>query len=351
MLPALSCRYPIPPTLAAGIFPNCTILDFEQQAIDLLGLAGGRAISFNPIIEQNSNRADFEAHAQLMAETQPTAFGGANLSVRTEGSRIVADGIYCVCSVDNGARARQDEPGRAAGRGTLEASKYPTTMVPVYQIAPIATNAKAVMFNLHVEAARVRALDDMLTYKVPALTAVLQLVQDKDPQPSSILFYPVFERFPQQNAKTAKAKPEVKGSISVVFSWDAVLADTVPDHVRGMVVVLKTSANQKYSFTMDGGKVTFLCDPAAQNMTAENSAAQNLTSCEGDKHDTAFDAFKQEVNTYCQPIDDHALACTCAQTHACAQTSYMPHACTHAYAHACTMRTGANIDPGGGSNA
>ena len=167
MLPAPPGHCPIAPTLTAGIFPNCTILDFEQQAIDLLGLAGGRAISFNPIIEQSSNRADFEAHAQLMAETQPTAFGGAkSVSVRTPGSRIVADGIYCVCSVDNGNRTRQDEPGRAAGRGTLEASKYPTTMVPVYQIAPIETNAKAVMFNLHVEAARVRALDDMLTYKV-----------------------------------------------------------------------------------------------------------------------------------------------------------------------------------------
>jgi len=33
----------------------------------------------------------------------------------------------------------------------------------------------AVMFNLHVESARVRALDDMLTYKVPTLTAVLQV--------------------------------------------------------------------------------------------------------------------------------------------------------------------------------
>ena len=51
-------------------------------------------------------------------------------------------------------------------------------MVPVYQIAPMATNSKAVMFNLHVESARVRALDDMLKYRVPALTAVLQLVQD-----------------------------------------------------------------------------------------------------------------------------------------------------------------------------
>ena len=342
MLPSPPGHCPIAPTLTAGIFPNCTILDFEQQAIDLLGLAGGRAISFNPIIEQSSNRADFEAHAQLMAETQPTAFGGAkSVSVRTNGSRIVADGIYCVCSVDNGNRTRQDEPGRAAGRGTLEASKYPTTMVPVYQIAPIETNAKAVMFNLHVEAARVRALDDMLTYKVPALTAVLQLVQDQDPRPSSILFYPVFEHFPQQSAKTAAAKPEVKGSISIVFSWDAVLADTVPDHVRGMVVVLKTTANQSYSFKMDGGNVTFMCEPGTKN----------LTDCQGDKHDTAFDAFKQEVISYRQPIDDHTFACTCAQTRASAQTSYMPHACTHAYAHACTMRAGENIDPGGGSRA
>ena len=93
-----------------GVFPNCTILDFEQHVIDLLDLAAGRAISFNPVVDVG-NRADFETYAKVMAETEPTAFGGArSVKERNAGSRIVADGIYCICSVDGGERKQQDEP-------------------------------------------------------------------------------------------------------------------------------------------------------------------------------------------------------------------------------------------------
>ena len=66
-----------------------------------------------------------------------------------------------------------------------------TKQVPVWQIAPIISNEEAVMFNLHSESNRREALDHMMEYKVPAFTALIQLVQDGSKiRPSSILFYP-----------------------------------------------------------------------------------------------------------------------------------------------------------------
>ena len=83
-----------------------------------------------------------------------------------------------------------DDTGLALGL------RYKTTMVPVWKITPIEGNSKAVMFNLHSEKNRQRALYDMLYYKVPALTAILQLVQDSDLRPSWILFSPGSEMTP-----------------------------------------------------------------------------------------------------------------------------------------------------------
>ena len=114
--------------------------------------------------------------------------------------------------------------------GMEPVSRYNTTMVPVWKIAPIQENSKAVMFNLHSDKNRHRALDDMLYYKVPDLTAILQLVQGYALRTSSILFSPVLKNF---------RKKLVVGSISIVFSWDDVLKKLLPSYLNGIVCVIR----------------------------------------------------------------------------------------------------------------
>ena len=116
-----------------------------------------------------------------------------------------------------------DDTGLALG------SRYKTTMVPVWQISPIEGNSKTVIFNLHSEKNRQRALDYMLYDKVPALTATLQLVQDSGLRPSSILFSPVFNNFRKQL---------VLGSISILFSWDNLLKKLLPSYNNGIVCMI-----------------------------------------------------------------------------------------------------------------
>ena len=102
------------------------------------------------------------------------------------------------------------------------------------------------MFNLHSEKNCQRVLDDMIYYKVPALTAILQLVQDSDLRPSSILFSPVLNNFRKQL---------VVGFISIVFSWDDALKKLLPSYINGIVCVIRTNIGQSYTFLFNGDDV------------------------------------------------------------------------------------------------
>ena len=148
--------------------------------------------------------------------------------------------------------------------------EYSNIMVPVWQIAPYAGNERAVMFNLHSEINRMHALDNMMKYGVTSLTAILQLVQDKDDiRPSAILFYPVFDSFDKNTSKVPV------GSISLVFSWDTFLADVLPDYIKGLVCVLSASTGQTFTYIIRGDDVEFMG--------------------EGDLHDPNYDKYQETV--------------------------------------------------------
>ena len=123
------------------------------------------------------------------------------------------------------------------------------------------------MFNLHSEINRQQALDNMMTYAVPSLTAILQLVQDKDDtRPAAIMFYPVLDAF------DSKA---VVGSVSLVFYWSNFLASLLPGYIKGMVCVLSASTDQVYTYTISGDEVKLMG--------------------EGDLHDPNYDEYQKVV--------------------------------------------------------
>ena len=283
---------------------NVTIPDFQEQTAALLTIADGRALSFNPIITQNTDRIQWEAHA-----THSAWILGSSSLIHTPISkdsewpdnRTVSFGIYS----SNAEREVIYDPGHQIN------STFPNVLVPVWQIAPILGNEKAVMYNLHSERNRMLALDHMMEHKVPALTALLQLVQDgNEKRPSSILFYPVFDTFHRDDEDasavnqdndvvnkvesltdettgeqskvngehrtiTKDAGPNVVGSVSIVFSWDTLLHSIMPDYIKGMVCVLQSSTGQVFSYKLSGDTVTLLG--------------------EGDLHDTKYDKYGRHV--------------------------------------------------------
>jgi class 3 adenylate cyclase len=248
------------------VWPNATMPNFQEQAEGQLTIANGIALSFNPIIRNEEMRRGWEAHAT------ETAFilESDKLLTRDEdctGCRIVEDGIFR--KVDG---VIVDDPGLSPG------SVFATYLVPVWQIYPISTNYKAVMFNLHSETNRQRALDDMLQYRVPTITSLLHLVQHEVMNPSSILFYPVFDTF--EKSSVGSLLREVVGSISIVLSWDDILHSVLPSYITGLIVVLESNLSnemelQRFTYTITGPDVTLIG--------------------EGDMHDPAFDSYRREA--------------------------------------------------------
>lgn len=261
-------------------WPNVTMpsYEFEAQAKGQLEIANGIALSFNPVIN-GKNREAFEAHAAAYADI----LGAEELSTRscndTSGStcRVVADGIFrkAPSPSGDGSLININDPGKSPE------SRYPYTMVPVWQIFPTEVNWRAVMFNLHSETNRQHALDDMLEYKVPAITALLHLVQHKEMNPSSILFYPVFNRLNNERSSNFTRPPrQIVGSISIVFTWEDILRKVLPAYIEGMIVVLESSVSgdvdrQLWTYDVSGETVTLMG--------------------EGDLHDPRFDEFEHGV--------------------------------------------------------
>jgi hypothetical protein len=242
----------------------------REQAKGLLLISNSRALSFNPIITQDVNRLQWEAHAaenaHLLGDPLPM-YGNETWP----DNRTIDFGIH---SRDANKTVIYD-PGYDP-----DSAEYSNIMVPVWQIAPYAGNERAVMFNLHSEINRMYALDNMMKYGVTSLTAILQLVQDKDDiRPSAILFYPVFDSFDKNTSKVPV------GSISLVFSWDTFLADVLPDYIRGLVCVL--SASYAYSSDMEittGQTFTYIIRGDDVELMGE-----------GDLHDPNYNEYQETV--------------------------------------------------------
>jgi len=260
-----------------NVWPNATMPSnyFNELAVGQLEVAGGIALSFNPIVT-GKNRNAFEAHASASAQLlgDDRFFNRSCDDESGSTCRIVADGIFRKANSSSGALINIDDPGSSEG------SRFPDTLVPVWQIYPTKDNWKAVLFNLHAETKRQHALDDMMEYKVPTITSLLHLVQHEEINPSSILFFPVFDRF-----NDFINPREVVGSVSIVFTWEAILRKVLPKYIEGITVVLESSDStdpelqrqQQWTYDISGEEVTLLG--------------------EGDLHEQTFNAFEHRVQT------------------------------------------------------
>eukprot|EP00979_Chaetoceros_neogracilis_P018502 scaffold10691_cov287-Chaetoceros_neogracile.AAC.1 len=160
-------------------------------------------------------------------------------------------------------------------------------MIPVWQIYPTQNNWRAILFNLHSETKRQHALDDMMEYEVPTITSLLHLVQHDEMNPSSILFYPVFDRFESSLKDNSpffgEDSREIVGSVSIVFTWAQILHKVLPNYIEGMHIVLESSdlegpelqLQQQWTYDVSGEEVTLLG--------------------EGDLHEPKFDKFEHKV--------------------------------------------------------
>jgi hypothetical protein len=214
-----------------GAFPNVTFPGFTAFAEAQLQLAQARALSFNPLLPA-AQLAGWTAYARgHLGE-----LGAPASALGTINATAFRTGVY---ERNASNAAVPSAPGRAF-----------TT--PVWQIAPFATNEAAVFYNLHSQVDRQHALDTALTSRLPAVTNIITLVQDRAgnvSRASGIVFAPVFD--------AAAADPTaVVGFTSVVFSWDSFLAASLPAFITGIDAVLSSAGNNAtFTFRIVRGSV------------------------------------------------------------------------------------------------
>lgn len=223
-------------------WPNVTISSFQQQAKVSLAIANCIALSFNPIIT-NETRVGWESYAAETAHDE--------LNVRScDTCRIVSDGIFQSVNDDSHDGIKVYDPGYSPQ------SRYPYVLVPIWQIYPIEKYWKEIMLNLHAEENDQHALDDMLRYKVPTITGLTHNILHNDMNLISVLYYPVMDTF-QQDSK-------VLGSIAIFFTWADMLQHILPSYIQGLFVVLEKIAannetdNEIFTYDVRGSNVTLL---------------------------------------------------------------------------------------------
>ena len=234
------------------MLPNYTIPGFEKIVHNINKLSNARVTSFSPLLTTKT-RGSWEAYA---AQNVGLLMGPPSLTVSTNSSWIVADGIYTII---NG------KPSKAPL--VAVASSHPDLLFPIWNIAPIVNNSAAIMYDPHSDrGSRTKAIDRVVDTMQGAPSDVVQLVFDTVRfRPSTVLYFPV-----------TNSSSEMVGLLGIAFTWDQVFENVLPSYLNRIYCVVSTST---ISFTLSfaNGLVTVLG--------------------EGDLHDRAFDQYASVIVT------------------------------------------------------
>jgi hypothetical protein len=212
--------------------PNVTFPGYEAIAIKINSLASLRALSFAPLVDTSipGQRAQFEAFARKNIGT--LGFDWRKVNNKTMLSNL-ALGIY-----------NKTASGNKRDGNYIPGTKYPTMLFPVWQIAPINQNGGAVMHDPHsTVGSRMQTIERVIEAKSGGFTDVIQLLQDVNIRPSTILYAAITGLGP--------TKPII-GLFAGIFTWDQILTNTLPNYIRRVDCVL-TSKTKVFTISIDRG--------------------------------------------------------------------------------------------------
>ena len=219
----------------AGVaLPFYTLPAFDKIVDGINQLSKSRITTFSPLIT-NSTRQKWEEYAE---DNVDLLNGPPSLKVSKNGSWIVADGIYTTNSLGKPISS----PNYSVG------SLYPNLMFPVWQVAPLAANSIAVMFDPHAkEGTRRTAIDKAIATMQGTCTDIVQFLVDKTFfRPSTILYFPM---------GTTSSSDDMIGLLAIAFTWDEILTNILPSYLKNIDVVISTSSST-VTLSLENGAAT-----------------------------------------------------------------------------------------------
>lgn len=213
-------------------WPQVTLNGFEAISASFLGRLNLRGISFLPLVIPNVTQASFESYAY--SQVLNNKVDSSSLILKRTNFNFTSG-----CYVKDGTKNVKD-------LGISNGVNFANMSFPVWQIAPIAANAAAVMYNIHSEPVRRKAIDYTVATNAIAITDVIQLVQDASFRPAALLFSPVLD----------VNDGDLLGLVSVVINWDSFLVNILPDYIVGLDVVMRTET-KTITYHLSGSTVRF----------------------------------------------------------------------------------------------
>jgi hypothetical protein len=141
--------------------------------------------------------------------------------------------------------------------------------VPIWQVAPVPTDAGIVMMDLNSHPSFKRMIDDAIAVRHVLLSEVVDatflansiatLNRDlaRERNPRSYAIQPVYEDFGSDS--------KLVGFVFAVVPWNSYFVDILPKGIDGYIVQVEGTCGSRFSYRLDGPKATYLGDDFRPN--------------------------------------------------------------------------------------
>jgi hypothetical protein len=255
-------------------WPFVTVPHFEMRGSTSNELSKVTVLSFSPIVP-------------LMLRENWEDYATANQGWIEEGLSLHPEWHEYATSVDGYQLQNISYPiwrYDVNGNQTPEMGKGP--YLPVWQMATAPHDPTIVNYNLLDHPHFARVYDGMQETGLPILSDVTDLeflyggaVTDDSTHPHNFVMYPVYQTFAEvidhnlvellggndtnptltKEVLTPEDNPIV-GVMTAVMSWDIYLGNMMPKDVIGIVVVIKDTCGDVFTYQVDGPNATYLGD-------------------------------------------------------------------------------------------
>jgi hypothetical protein len=223
-------------------FPNVTVPGFDLFAFSIMLLGQASSISFSPLIKDELTRETWEAYAieakSLLALPELT-YSATNAEWQGE---EVEDGIF---HLSRGNQDGEIYPVKAQGLGPF---------FPQWQVAPLSSKRRQVMFDQANSTARIQALENLLEYNLPLFSDILDdPVENRicatcdETNPTTVFFYPISQPGESGGRTTV-------GTIGMEFEWKTQFQQVLHENYP-VRLILESACGSVYTFHVTSKEV------------------------------------------------------------------------------------------------
>ena len=234
-------------TSSKVVWPNATLPHFDLRAKEAEELTGMELIVFSPVVLER----ELLGWEQYAWEHQSWIEEDLKYHREIEHPGNITRNVYPFTN----------EMGEAEDKLDRYLTKYDEPFhVPVWQLGPIPANASIINLDLYTEPHFNRLINDVLEIEHKLLSEVFNLDflmkfadvnHTSDGQPRSVVLEPVFDTF-------MKSKQKVVGFLVGEMPWKAFFMDVLPHGTKDIVVDVKSSCGNDFTYLIRGHAAIFL---------------------------------------------------------------------------------------------